>query len=99
MFCSLAELLRLTIHFEVKKKNFIRRDMCVGELLIDLETLWSQPLHSFFKKWGKLENPLGKSSDIPRGHLQIDLCIVSRNDSPQPVVIEEKDLDDIEKYN
>jgi len=82
--CTLTELLRLTVLFELKKYLLYKKNVSVGELLIDLHSVWSQPSHSYFKKWGRLERP---TSEEPPGddvkevnaHLQIDIAIISQH--------------------
>lgn len=59
--------------------------------------MWNQPGHQFYRKWGKLENPIGKTSNKSRGYLQIDLSIVSKNEIPIPAISQPHDYDDIEK--
>ncbi|CAD7082064.1 unnamed protein product [Hermetia illucens] len=99
VFCSLNELLRLTILFQVFRHNLFRKDVLLGELFLDLATIWNQSGHSFFKKWGKLESPMGQQSGKSRGHLQVDLSIVTKNEPPAPAVFESHDYDDIEKLS
>ncbi|XP_046868109.1 uncharacterized protein LOC6638750 isoform X4 [Drosophila willistoni] len=82
--CTLTELLRLTILFELKKSMTYKKNLIVGELLVDLHSVWNQPYHSYFKKWGRLETPIGAKGEgvsvlESHGHLQIDLAIVSQH--------------------
>ncbi|KAM8708996.1 hypothetical protein ACLKA7_015893 [Drosophila subpalustris] len=82
--CTLTELLRLTVLFELKKYLLYKKNVCVGELLIDLHSVWSQPSHSYFKKWGRLEMPITEEppgDDVKESHayLQIDLAIISQH--------------------
>lgn len=81
--CTLTELLRLTVLFELKKYVLYKKNICLGELVIDLHSVWNQPGHSYFKRWGRLEVPIGddggNDGEHYRGHLQIDLAIVSQH--------------------
>ncbi|XP_055841993.1 otoferlin [Episyrphus balteatus] len=92
--CTLAELLRLTVLYEIKKKS-CKTQVTLGELLIDLYTVWNQPQKCFVKKWGKLENSIGSKGEA-KGHLQIDLAIVSSNQMPSLPINESANCDDIE---
>ncbi|KAM7358215.1 ferlin family C2 domain-containing myoferlin misfire [Cochliomyia hominivorax] len=84
--CTLMEMLRLTILYEVKKHTTCKKNSTVGELLIDLESVWNQPNRCYFKKWGRLEAPIsGHLSTFENGieivenaFLQIDLAIVTQ---------------------
>lgn len=89
----------MTILFQVFRHNLFRKDVLLGELFLDLATIWNQSGHSFFKKWGKLESPMGQQSGKSRGHLQVDLSIVTKNEPPAPAVFEFYDYDDIEKLS
>ncbi|XP_026848839.1 otoferlin [Drosophila persimilis] len=96
--CSLSDLLRMTILFELKKTQTLMKNLVVGELLIDLHSVWNQPNHGFFKKWGRLEPPIGENP--PReepsdshGYLQIDLVIVSQHSSVANNLIPEENTD------
>ncbi|XP_030572579.1 fer-1-like protein 6 isoform X1 [Drosophila novamexicana] len=82
--CTLTELLRLTVLFELKRYMIYKKNVLVGELMIDLHSVWNQPNHSYFKRWGRLELPIGEH--VPErgnremgGYLQIDLAIVSQH--------------------
>lgn len=81
MKCTVAELLRLTVLYEVRKRTSCKKDVVLGELLVDMQSIWNQPNHSFFKKWGRLECPMGgnpTSAEHGKGYLQIDLAIVTQ---------------------
>ncbi|XP_032599154.1 myoferlin isoform X1 [Drosophila grimshawi] len=88
--CTLSELLRLTVLFELKKYVIYKKNVLVGELLIDLHSVWAQPGHNYFKRWGRLELPIGErqsaqeSSRESCGYLQIDLAIVSQHSEVKP---------------
>lgn len=61
-----------------------KKNANMGELMIDLHSVWNQPNHSYFKRWGRLEVPLGEQPSKERerescGYLQIDLAIVSQH--------------------
>ncbi|XP_061388297.1 otoferlin [Musca vetustissima] len=95
--CTLVELLRLTIRYEVKRRTPCRKDTTLGELLVDMQSVWHQGNRCYFKKWGRLEAAIegegsqreGKSEnhgDGPRGYLQIDLAIVSQATNPQTLL-------------
>lgn len=112
--CTLTELLRLTVLFELKKYVLYKKNVCLGELVIDLHSVWNQPNHSYFKRWGRLELPIGDdgnhNEEHYRGHLQIDLTIVSQHSPIKPSGWQEematdnlnrdltKDFDDIKRY-
>ncbi|KAH8301129.1 hypothetical protein KR018_003081 [Drosophila ironensis] len=81
---TLTELLRLTILFELKKHMTYKKNIVVGELLVDLHSVWNQPNHGYFKKWGRLEAPISASQNLEasmdsHGYLQVDLTIVSQH--------------------
>ncbi|SPP77350.1 fer-1-like protein 6 [Drosophila guanche] len=105
--CTLTDLLRMTILFELKKTQTLVRNVVVGELLIDLHSVWNQPNHGFFKKWGRLEPPVGENpasdeaSILHHGYLQIDLVIVSQHSSlvnSNPNSNEEPDTQSLNKW-
>ncbi|KAH8286002.1 hypothetical protein KR054_000777 [Drosophila jambulina] len=82
--CSLAELLRLTILFELKKHMTYKKNVVVSELMVDLHSVWNQVNHGYFKKWGRLEVPIGDTptQEAPtesHGFLQLDVAIVSQH--------------------
>ncbi|XP_062132086.1 otoferlin [Drosophila sulfurigaster albostrigata] len=102
--CTLTELLRLTVLFELKKHLLYKKNVTLGELLIDLHSVWSQPSHSYFKKWGKLEAPIseeppGEDVKETNAHLQIDLAIISQHSSVKTGITQD-DLgqENINKY-
>ncbi|XP_033149587.1 otoferlin [Drosophila busckii] len=105
--CTLPELLRLTILFELKKYALYKKNIVVGELLIDLHSVWSQSTHSYFKKWGRLDQPITESSASELGprhnaYLQIDLAIISqysRLKTGLSAPIEEPIAEQLEKWN
>ncbi|KAH8364737.1 hypothetical protein KR084_010757 [Drosophila pseudotakahashii] len=102
--CTLTELLRLTILFELKKHMTYKKNVVVGELLVDLHSVWNQSNHGYFKKWGRLEAPIGENQTLEattesHGYLQLDLAIVSQH---SPVAIglrsEEQDSQQLNKW-
>ncbi|XP_037953127.1 otoferlin isoform X2 [Teleopsis dalmanni] len=89
MKCTLNELLRFTILYELKKHATCKKSQVLGELLIDLQSVWNQPNRCFFKKWGRLECPIGsdnKNGEQGKGFLQIDLAIVSQATNTTPLL-------------
>ena len=99
--CTLTELLRHTVYFEVKRRVTCKSPVIVGEILIDLQSVWHQPNRCFFKKWGKLESPKGVANDLKqesKGYLQIDLAIVSKTTNTNTILKPpEASLEDINK--
>ncbi|KMY98500.1 uncharacterized protein Dsimw501_GD12956, isoform C [Drosophila simulans] len=102
--CTLTELLRLTILFELKKHMTYKKNVVVGELLVDLHSVWNQTNHGYFKKWGRLEAPIGENQTLenavaPHGYLQLDLAIVSQH-SPVSYALgsEEQDTQSLNKW-
>uniref|UniRef100_A0A1B0G2Q0 C2 domain-containing protein n=1 Tax=Glossina morsitans morsitans TaxID=37546 RepID=A0A1B0G2Q0_GLOMM len=87
---TLMELLRLTILYEVKKRTTCKKNPTLGELLIDMQSVWSQPNRCYFKKWGRLEVPIGQDTTTDtmagRGFIQIDLAIVSQASNPNTLL-------------
>ncbi|KAH8257038.1 hypothetical protein KR038_001739 [Drosophila bunnanda] len=84
--CTLAELLRLTILFELKKHMTCKKNLVVSELMVDLHSVWNQVDHGYFKKWGRLEapiedNPVQEAEVKTHGYLQLDIAIVSQHSS------------------
>ncbi|XP_067648119.1 fer-1-like protein 6 [Eurosta solidaginis] len=88
--CTLTELLRLTVLYEVRKRNTCKKTMAHGELLIDLQSVWNQPNRCYFKKWGRLEASIADVSNsalgASKGYLQIDLAIVTQHSDPNTVL-------------
>uniref|UniRef100_A0A1I8QEL5 C2 domain-containing protein n=1 Tax=Stomoxys calcitrans TaxID=35570 RepID=A0A1I8QEL5_STOCA len=89
--CTLGELLRLTILYEVKRRTTCKRNPTLGELLIDMQSVWYQRNRCYFKKWGRLEatieqQTLGEDVNDSRGYLQIDLAIVSQATNTQTLL-------------
>lgn len=82
MFCTVSELLRYTVIYEVKKKGSYLKQLKLGDLHIDLTRVWNNPAHGFYKKWGKLIN---SNSDVS-SYLLIDLSVVVKNDKVVEVV-------------
>ncbi|TMW41631.1 hypothetical protein DOY81_013288, partial [Sarcophaga bullata] len=86
--CTLMELMRLTILYEMKKRTTCKKNPTLGELVIDMQSVWNQPNRCYFKKWGRLETPIGQiataqcSGSEGKGFLQIDLAIVSQASNP-----------------
>lgn len=83
------ELLRLTILYEVKKHTTCKKNPTLGELLIDMQSVWNQPNRCYFKKWGRLESPIGQNASaegMGKGFLQIDLAIISQASNPQTLL-------------
>lgn len=83
MKTTLTDLLRMSIMYEVKKRTTCKKNSTLGELLVDLQSVWQQPNRCYFKKWGKLEIPIGnrrqkKRHGVERGYLQIDLAIITQ---------------------
>lgn len=99
--CTLTELLRQTVKYEVKRR-YACKTALVGEVLIDLQSVWTQPNRCFFKKWGKLERPKRVANDtkVERdGYLQIDLAIVSKTSNTNTLLKPpESSLEDINKW-
>ncbi|EDV50618.2 uncharacterized protein Dere_GG15053, isoform C [Drosophila erecta] len=102
--CTLTELLRLTILFELKKHMTYKKNVVVGELLVDLHSVWNQTNHGYFKKWGRLEAPIGENQALENaaashGYLQLDLAIVSQH-SPVSYALgsEEQDPQHLNKW-
>lgn len=61
-----------------------KKNANMGELMIDLHSVWNQPNHCYFKRWGRLEAPLAEhpykgGERESFGYLQIDLAIVSQH--------------------
>ncbi|XP_022212778.2 otoferlin [Drosophila obscura] len=102
--CPLTDLLRMTILFELKKTQTLVKNVVVGELLIDLHSVWNQPNHGFFKKWGRLEPPIGEhppreEASDSHGYLQLDLVIVSQHSSlVNSLSAEEPDTQSLNKW-
>ncbi|XP_070136195.1 otoferlin isoform X2 [Drosophila bipectinata] len=102
--CTLTELMRLTILFELKKHMIYKKNLVVGELLVDLHSVWNQPNHGYFKKWGRLEAPIGENQSMDptleaHGYLQLDLAIVSQHSSPvSSLRSEEQDTHHLNKW-
>lgn len=89
----------MNITILIYRKTFCaKKNEPIGELIVDLTTVWNQPNHCFYKKWGQLENPFGINDpiDIQRGHIQLDLSIISKYEKPAPAVLHVKDYDEIE---
>lgn len=76
LFCTVPHLLRYTIQYEVKKKGTCKKQLVLGDLHIDLTTIWNSPTHGFYKKWGKLNNSIADVSS----YLLIDLSVVVKNE-------------------
>ncbi|XP_020717875.1 myoferlin isoform X4 [Ceratitis capitata] len=100
--CTLTELLRLTVLYEVRKKNACKKTISHGELLIDLQSVWNQPNRCFFKKWGRLEASITDVSNITpgacKGYLQIDLAIVSESSDPNTVLRPHEEMLELNKW-
>ncbi|KAH8319290.1 hypothetical protein KR067_002918 [Drosophila pandora] len=102
--CTLTELMRLTILFELKKHMTYKKNVVVGELLVDLHSVWNQPNHGYFKKWGRLEAPIGENQSTDakveaHGYLQLDLAIVSQHSSPvSSLRSEEQEAQNLNKW-
>ncbi|XP_030384983.1 fer-1-like protein 6 isoform X1 [Scaptodrosophila lebanonensis] len=103
--CTLAELLRHTILFELKKYVLCKKNLVIGDLLIDLHSVWNQPNHGYFKKWGRLETPVSEQgvnmeSNESHGYLQIDLAIVSQHSAVASALKpdEKQDTNDMNKW-
>ncbi|XP_011180606.2 otoferlin isoform X1 [Zeugodacus cucurbitae] len=100
--CTLTELLRLTVLYEVRKRNACKKTMSHGELLIDLQSVWNQPNRCFFKKWGRLEASIADVSNntpgAPKGYLQIDLAIVTQNSDPNTVLRPNDDMLELNRW-
>lgn len=100
--CTLTELLRLTVLYEVRKRNACKKTMSHGELLIDLQSVWNQPNRCFFKKWGRLEASIADvSNNTPgacKGYLQIDLAIVTQNSDPNTVLRPHEDMLELNRW-
>lgn len=96
--------MRLTILFELKKHMTYKKNVVVGELLVDLHSVWNQPNHGYFKKWGRLEAPIGENQSMDakvegHGYLQLDLAIVSQHSSPvSSLRSEEQDTQNLNKW-
>ncbi|KAH8378844.1 hypothetical protein KR009_001725 [Drosophila setifemur] len=102
--CTLTELLRLTILFELKKHMTYKKNVVIGELLVDLHSVWNQPNHGYFKKWGHLEAPISENHPVDstqesHGYLQLDLAIVSQHSSTVNILkSEDKDTQNLNKW-
>lgn len=73
----------------MKKKTTCKKNPTLGELLVDMQSVWNQPNRCYFKRWGRLEVPIGQQNmdDTNCGYLQIDLAIVSQAVNPQTAAI------------
>ncbi|KAH8235116.1 hypothetical protein KR032_008840 [Drosophila birchii] len=96
--CTLAELLRLTILFEVKKHMTYKKNVVVSELMVDLHSVWNQVNHGYFKKWGRLETPIEDNTTqeaAPQtpGFLQLDIAVVSQHSNVVNSALRPEDQD------
>lgn len=84
--------MRLTILYEMKKRTTCKKNPTLGELVIDMQSVWNQPNRCYFKKWGRLETPINQIATAEgggsegKGYLQIDLAIVSQASNPQTLL-------------
>lgn len=100
--------MRLTILYEVKRRTSCKRNPTLGQLLIDMQSVWHQRNRCYFKKWGRLEASIehphqqqqqqvatftGDFNNESRGFLQIDLAIVSQATNTQTLLRAFEDAD------
>uniref|UniRef100_A0A336LYI1 CSON008109 protein n=1 Tax=Culicoides sonorensis TaxID=179676 RepID=A0A336LYI1_CULSO len=92
--CTLNELLRKSIEIRVmQRKLFCKRNPVIGELIIDLRSIWESSNHAFFKKWGTLEKQTTGKAGVSAGFIQLDISVVSKFETPAPVKFQKNDFD------
>ncbi|XP_037045765.1 otoferlin [Bradysia coprophila] len=97
-YCSLTDLLRLNVSLVVfQKRGCVKKDVRLGEIVVDLNMVWNLENHAFHKKWGVLENTDAQgTADGGKSYLQFDLAIISKDDKPAPAVFQIRDYDNVE---
>ncbi|KAG5679282.1 hypothetical protein PVAND_008861 [Polypedilum vanderplanki] len=95
---SLENLLRKNIHLAIiQESHFLKRNSIIGELNVNLCTVWKQNYHTFVKKWGVLEKIGSDHKNETAGYIQLDLSIVTTSEPPAPSILQSYDNDIIEE--
>ncbi|KFQ22139.1 Dysferlin, partial [Mesitornis unicolor] len=79
VFEAPAELLDLPIFISVVDSRSFRADSVIGEFRMDVETVYSEPKHSFLRKWLLLSDPEDLSAGA-KGYLKVSLCVLGPGD-------------------
>ncbi|XP_049289457.1 otoferlin-like [Anopheles funestus] len=101
LHCSERKLRRKGITFYLYRPSVCTSmNSCIGEFHVDLNTVWEEKNHGFFKKWATFE-PMGRafSNELHCGYLLIDLSIASAIGTPSPIVLDYKEDYDIIERN
>ncbi|XP_070501536.1 otoferlin [Chironomus tepperi] len=95
---TLENLLKKNIRLMViQLSSIFKKSSIVGELNINLSSIWTQNYHTFIKKWGVLEKIGDDQKNITAGYLQIDLTIISNGELPTPAALTTYNDDIIEE--
>ncbi|XP_053663934.1 otoferlin-like [Anopheles marshallii] len=89
LHCSERKLRRKGLLFALYRSSVCTSmHSCIGECHVDLNTVWEQRNHGFFKKWVTFE-PTGRalSNELHCGYLLVDLSIASAVGIPSPIVV------------
>ncbi|NXY90783.1 DYSF protein, partial [Alcedo cyanopectus] len=79
IFESPAELFDLPIFITVVDSRSFRTDSLIGEFRMDVETIYSEPKHSFLRKWLLLSDPEDFSAGA-KGYLKVSLAVLGPGD-------------------
>ncbi|NXM79076.1 DYSF protein, partial [Serilophus lunatus] len=79
VFESPAELFDTPVFIRVVDSRSFRTDSVIGEFRMDVETVYSEPRHSFLRKWLLLSDPEDLSAGA-KGYLKVSVCVLGPGD-------------------
>lgn len=83
--CSLNELLKGSVTIRVLQKTWIcKKSSLIGEIIVDLRSVWAAECHAIYGKWGQLERFSPENATVTAGYIQLDLTIVSKFEPSAP---------------
>ncbi|CAG9840211.1 unnamed protein product [Diabrotica balteata] len=60
-----------------------RRRRTLGEVALDVATVWKQKSHQFYHKWAILGTTKLVDFTGPRGYLKVDICVLTKGEVPR----------------
>ncbi|XP_050516741.1 otoferlin-like [Diabrotica virgifera virgifera] len=60
-----------------------RRRKILGEITLDVATVWKQKSHQFYHKWAILGTTKLDDFTGPRGYLKVDICVLTKGEVPR----------------
>ncbi|XP_057672230.1 otoferlin [Diorhabda carinulata] len=67
----------------IQPRNLWRKRKLLGEIKLDVATVWQQKHHQFYHKWAILNSAKAEVYSGPRGYLKVDICVLTKGEIPK----------------